>query len=667
MTGVLRLACLSVALSLCGADVYMHNPRGSNNRLNERSANRNNADRLFDSQNNNRGGYNAGDSQTGNTGFTTEDQIYHMKYFQSATAPGGQSLLTVEWTNQHGCGGNEDTDPWKPNCNIVIQVMLQDVTTLDSTNDATRIHDGTNTNTQAYQNPSSTGETYAQYQSRVAQVTVERGLHESFDYYNDCYMRTRNKRLFTADQNLGNNNLGVSSAIFTRQNPNGNRRGYECPEERDYYPYWHPSPWVDIAVLTDNTTFCPYYQSQSFNVQPKGLCRQTFSDNSSIPRPWSVYNNQNDCTTNGGTWWLARSYIDIDVNSVTKSSCQSRNNTLDGYTRYWDMPSFGAAAACLVAPKAPDCQLAPWSRVNHLGNGRSGVPLNYTWTIPYFPSGSTKLAVVRLRYNISTDDYNPWATDSAKNQNAAQKTVSPITQNPYINIGSTTNQPLRLAINTAQFGRTFQDRSHLMELVPRPSALTTCTLYNLNVRGKRGNIVQVYPAVEYDFIPNRLTVLQKDCVHIQWTGSNTHNNGNPAGDGQAGDAGEGLSGTDRSNVVESPNPLANYPTPWDKSTMFKGASVLWVPPDWTKVAANMTPLDVALAYASAGNFQCFSGCSYPANTLTGVYGAIDPLLNTVTPSFQGLVLRFSPGNYYYIGTRNNNFSNRSQKGQLTVK
>lgn len=43
------LLVLSALIAVQG-DIYMHNPRGSNNRLNERSANRNNANRCFDSQ-----------------------------------------------------------------------------------------------------------------------------------------------------------------------------------------------------------------------------------------------------------------------------------------------------------------------------------------------------------------------------------------------------------------------------------------------------------------------------------------------------------------------------------------------------------------------------------------------------------------------------------------
>ncbi len=73
---------------------------------------------------------------------------------------------------------------------------------------------------------------------------LEFGMHEDFDYYTNCKLRSRNMGLFTADRNLRGN-----TAEYTRQNNNGNRRGYECPEERDYYPYWHPTPWRVSSII----------------------------------------------------------------------------------------------------------------------------------------------------------------------------------------------------------------------------------------------------------------------------------------------------------------------------------------------------------------------------------------------------------------------------------
>ena len=61
-SGLARLTLfllIGVLLEPGSADVYMHSPRGSNNRncRNDNGENRRNGNRLFDSQNNAKGGY----------------------------------------------------------------------------------------------------------------------------------------------------------------------------------------------------------------------------------------------------------------------------------------------------------------------------------------------------------------------------------------------------------------------------------------------------------------------------------------------------------------------------------------------------------------------------------------------------------------------------------
>jgi len=498
------------------------------------------------------------------------------------------SLLSVEWTNQHGCGSNP-----KVVCNLVLQYICSQTTDPPTT----QVRDGTTTNTIP---DTATGPTALDGEGNLLY-----GMHEPYQYYQDCQTRTRNMGLFIADRaTQGGLTAARATSIYTRQNNNGQTFGYECPEERDYYPYWHPSPWRDIAIMTHSADYCNFYRSQSENVLGKGYC-----NNNGVQ---AAANNQNDCVSTGYQWMYST--------------------------------PFGIAA--------PDCVLAPWTRENHLGDS-GGFPTGYNMTIPRITdqpciAKGNCACVLRLRYNISSIEVGypsmsrPDAGFIDYNQNGAN---SPLQDNAIVN-DSYGNQ-LDLAIDTTQYGRTFEDRSFVFGIAVRPAGVSTSSrIFNLNVRGKRGNIVQTYPATEYDFVPQYLYARVGDWIHFQWTGCDT----NPAGN-----AGEGVDGSDRSNMVQMISLTNAYP----------------VTDAW--VAANpklvlFTDEGFRLRMSQLGQTNCLSSAAITAaggNPETDVRNC--GVLNGAPQYFNGGIVKMNQtGSFYYMCTRNHNFTNRDQKGTIYV-
>ena len=111
-------------------------------------------------------------------------------------------------------------------------------------------------------------------------------------------------------------------------------------------------------------------------------------------------------------------------------------------------------------------------------------------------------------------------------------------------------------------------------------------------------------------------------------------------------------------MVEMADPSVNYPVTSEKPlTMFTNAEIVWSSDDETK-----TKQDLILSMASSGYYDSMSLCrASPKKT------ALNVLLNNAPASYRGMLLRFAPGEYYYMCTRNNNFSNRNQKGRLVVR
>jgi hypothetical protein len=288
---------------------------------------------------------------------------------------------------------------------------------------------------------------------------------------------------------------------------------------------------------------------------------------------------------------------------------------------------------------APDCIKAPFSRDNHLGNGDNGPGLStetsmYNMTIPNTPHENCAL---RVRYNISSYDYDGWfgGVDAGLNGD-----LSPVKNDPQLPIFG--GNIVTLAINTNQFGRTFQDRSHTFAIRARGSGVPD-RLFNLNVRGKRGNIVQTYPATEYDFTPTQLDVRPGDGVHVQWTGCNQ----NPAGND-----GEGTAQTDRNNMVPMSDRGQNHPIIENFSNVFGASDATLI--DMSYLGQTNCPTNDELLAANNNNQD--QADADPTNCQK---------LNAATAYYDVGVLNIdSTGVFTYMNSRNNNYTNRSQKASV---
>lgn len=590
------------------------------------------------------------------------------------------SKVVMEWTQQHGCGLNPTT-----HCDVIVQYACED--TLPALRDGYPTGgsvdaDGNNGDytpdyvRAAFQNNNNDGTT------RISQGTkdnLEFGQHESFELYNNwCEGRERNKGLFTADQTLNQND-----ARSTRQNPNGNRNGFECAEERDYYPYWAPTPWRDSAVLTSDPSWCAYFKEQSQNVKDRFYCQGG--------------------TTNGDE-------------AISQQTCQAANGQ-------WIRNSAWSQGS-------PDCHVHSASRQNHLGNSDplpneaseldtkdlgGGTASTYVWTVPdidglngggtaaiaqYLPPGKTVegqqtvcananecMCTLRVRYNISTADYNSVGayagastfTDSAINCNGVQEGnqqnvddaatgpteesckntlengARPLYNRPYVQAFDNDVPRLSIALNTDQSGRTFQDRTHVFKIAKRPSGASGGTIWNVNTRGRRGNIVQSYPAVEYGFFPSEVTATQGDMLHFQFHGSDFNAARNP-------NNGEGWQYSDRTNLVQMQDANHQFPMDWSTGSgrFFKSES---------------QALEFALLDSESNLAQSGTTCKEfeagdenenndPRNCGKLNYASAlwQPSSNTAGSGATGLVtVNHERSKYYFVSTRNNNFSNRSQK------
>ena len=91
------------------------------------------------------------------------------------------------------------------------------------------------------------------------------------------------------------------------------------------------------------------------------------------------WNNEEDCVKYGGQWYEFYDYKNILSQITSAADCTAVGTGIDSADLVWGYPKrFGEdrhnlpEEKCLVLPDALDCQQAPWTRANHLGNAIGG-------------------------------------------------------------------------------------------------------------------------------------------------------------------------------------------------------------------------------------------------------------------------------------------------------
>lgn len=743
------------------ADVYMHNPRGANDRNCERNVNRNNGNLLYDTQNNAKGGYACPRSVAGYKDTTPQGGMTQRMEFEVG------SMLELEWTAQHGCGtpkeGVANADKANalefPNVHCEMVVEMGCTSTFDpagkygtfqtgaakypaTPREGIPSNDGDAATNRINTNDGNGGQAYGTSTTNGRADNTRYGMHETAEFYNECNRVQRNKGLFTADQNVRRR-----SAIGTRQNPNGGRRGLECPEERDYYPYWRPTPFVGVAYLVDDPARCGAADNAAAKLAHASMTtgcggwttstQGTPEKLEACPSPakagdWvgaaagyvpkggnvaqAAYSGA--CvltatnlvpTTNAGLNNAARNLFNRREWPNNKADCEKMGETKVKWAaaafhgKFDTLPQATKAKFMNLMNYGPVCKAIDQSRSNHLGNsGMNDEANRFRMTIPdVIPANQDKEAcIVRLRYNMSSSDY-------VRNLNATfNGEKSPIKQDPLIQVGPKDTDVLQLAVNTNQVARTFQDRSYVFHV--KKKAKTNEIVLNLNTRGKRGNIVQVYPAVEYDYVPNVVKLVSSPkgandyplntVLDFQWTGSD-YNPRRGCNDAEGGpyvndqNIGKRLtaattgtnqnSRADRNTMCEMTDSRRNYPTQRKKTTEpFIGSTSGSLFEDGGKG-------DLARKFAFANAEQQLKDgklvANAPLNCLTRT--EINAIRrenqrenhprncaegNAISPYFESTKIKprdkttTAGGVFQMVSCRNNNFSNRDTKIQIFV-